>query len=524
MKVSETFSENIDKWLEELLCKYKPIEIKDDKVIRDAVYGFNLFYKHEVNIIDSPLLQRLRGIFQTALALYTYPSAVHSRFEHSLSCVGLSEKILQSIAAKNRDKIKNGTHTWAEVRMAALLHDAGHCALSHATEKIYGRFQIFEDLKKEDRKTFNDAQPHEIITYFIVKSKNFKKCLWDPIKDLYTSKGIPFCNLSEISPDRIANMILGIPPENNPELKFLAQIINGPFDVDKLDYLKRDGYFTGLQTAMDIDRLFITVGVSRNKETSEYVLSTDLSGVTVLEQVLFNKMLIFASVYHHHKVRSAFLRFLSVFELLKKERTQIKGCDFSSPFHFLRIDDYEIFNSLHTNLRLNEAIQQLKHRELFRRALIISRDTLKDEDSWRTLLRKLGGKGLEEINIKDIDEFSAYVRKEVAKRAQENEMNIHFDVPEPPRFTKAAKETKVRRSKIDDDIISLDDVYPTKGWVSGYAMYRYRIYVFCLPSKHEKVAKAAYEVLLANNIRLNPKAFHYAKQEESLIVELGLHK
>lgn len=509
-QVEAVFISEIEKWTTNLLKDYEIKRIRDDKVIRDAVYGFSLFYKHEINIIDSPLIQRLRGIFQTALTLFTYPSAVHSRFEHSLSCVGLSEKVLLSISGKNPKVIENNSHSWAEVRLAALLHDVGHCLLSHGSEGIYGNHTLFIRLRKENPKVFGGAQPHEIFSYFIIKSKAFKKHLLDPIKSLYKNENDSFCDLSKISQNRIADMILGHSPGGKSNSKYQAQIINGPFDVDKLDYLKRDGYFTGLQTSMDIDRLFITIATSVDQEKNERVLSTDLSGVTVLEQVLFSKMLIFATVYHHHKVRSALLAFKSIFELLSDlNGCKIKECDFTSPFHFLHMDDYELLNSIHQEPRLREAIDKLKNRILLQRALVISRDTMKDEQSWRSLIRKMGGE-IEKLDPLKSEGFSKYMRKKIAEESGCDPLHIYFDIPEPPRFGGIAKESKVRRYE-GDRLLCLDDIYPTKGWVSGYAMYRYRIYVFCLDSDRKRVAESAYRVLKANKIYLNKKAFIYAK-------------
>jgi len=241
------FESSINKFVATILDGYKPRKVFDDKIIRDAIFGFNIFYKHEINVIDSPVMQRLRRIRQTSLAFHTYPSATHSRFEHSLNCVGLAEKVLESVARKKPEFARKGTPTWAEVRLAALLHDCGHGPFSHASEEFLEEFDEFERLKDENPSLFKRAQPHEILSYFIVKSKPFKELLWRPIIRLYTSKDGRFCDLSAVKFDRVALMIIGKEHPDKPEHKYLTQIVNGPFDIDKLDYLLRDGYFTGLQ-------------------------------------------------------------------------------------------------------------------------------------------------------------------------------------------------------------------------------------------------------------------------------------
>lgn len=83
-KQVEEFKERIEKFVCELFLVYKPRKIKDRKVIHEAISGSNIFFEHEIAIIDSPLLQRLRRIHQNGLAYLTYPTSIHTRFDHTL--------------------------------------------------------------------------------------------------------------------------------------------------------------------------------------------------------------------------------------------------------------------------------------------------------------------------------------------------------------------------------------------------------------------------------------------------------
>ena len=98
-------------------------------------------------------------------------------------------------------------------------------------------------------------------------------------------------------------------PEDNAHRRYETDIINGPLDVDKLDYLTRDSYFTGINLAVDIDRLLPSLRITkvRNDERArdESRLVVDYRGIAVVEQLLFARMVLYDTVYHHHKVRAA---------------------------------------------------------------------------------------------------------------------------------------------------------------------------------------------------------------------------
>lgn len=492
---NKTLAEKIEEWLNSILSSYEPRKIRDKKVIRDPILGFNMLYKHEINLIDSPLLQRLRGIFQTSLALYTYPSAIHSRFEHSLGCVALAEKFLHAVEEEN------GTAR-AEVRLAALLHDCGHGPFSHASEKIYGQYKIFDDLEKEFPEIFISGKPkaHEILGYLIIKSKAFEN-LFKKIIGLYDHEP-PFGDLSKVDLGKVAKMILG-QRENHRE-KYLAQIINGPFDVDKLDYLQRDGYFTGLQMLLDLDRLFITVGTYSESSTSEKVLCVDISGATALEQLLFNKMLIYSSVYHHHKVRSGLCSFLALFEKIKNNSWTINGLSFSDPVDFLKVDDYDIFNSLHNSEELSKEVRHLKLRSLLKRALVIGEPLMEDDISSISFSR-----------YKDKESALLSLRDAIAKAAKVSTNDIFIDFPDAAGLHRTAIEAMVRLSP--DTAVPLLEIFPVQGWSTGYSQFRYRVYIFCPYGKEEAVARATYKVLKDENIRLKRTAFELAKHSKTFI-------
>src|SRR5438067_9564604 len=90
----------------------------DEKLIRDPIFGFQRVKPYELLVIDSPLFQRLRGIFQTSVTYLTYPASIHTRFEHSLNCLSLSRKVIDALM---RQRASISEEAQAEISLAALL-------------------------------------------------------------------------------------------------------------------------------------------------------------------------------------------------------------------------------------------------------------------------------------------------------------------------------------------------------------------------------------------------------------------
>jgi len=487
--------QQIEEYLTELLDGYKPKRYRDDKVIRDTIGGFVRLYPHEVAVVDSPLFQRLRHIFQTSLAIFTYPSANHSRFEHSLGCLSMADKIIHAIEKKSPGMLT--IQEQYEIRLAALLHDVGHGPFSHASESYYETYEEIRAIKEEEPDLFKEASAHEILGYFILKAKKFKE-FWQNIVDLYEPEGTDKKVLRHIIIDHIPPLILGKPFDKNK--RFIAQIINGPFDVDKLDYLQRDGYFSGIQTALDIERLFLTIGVHTDTRTGIQSLYTDVSGATVLEQLMFNKMILFSCLYHHHKVRAALLGIHFLFDMIKNDETHklnINGLELKSVVDYLRVDDYDVFKSAHIAEELSKVIKRIKNRNLLMRALVICPLSLKD--SRTPMFSSLQG--------------NKNLREEIRKAICNNDIqlnDVYIDCPKPPKFLGGTLESCIRLT--EKDFITLESLYPVSGWVSGYAEYRYRGYIFSTPGKESAVGRRAYNILNENGLELNEKAFLLARR------------
>ena len=276
---------SVDKISKEIGGDYadSPIIYPDSKIIRDTVWGFHDLNPCFLVLLDSPYLQRLRHIHQTALTFHTYPSAMHSRFEHSVGAWHISGLMLEAIERRQKEKVSKGIRF--EVRAAALLHDTGHGPFSHASEDIYGQNLIFDDIQKEDKETFLNASPSEILTWCLLHSPSFAK-IWKCAVDSAREDGI-IDSGDNPSIDSVGRMILGTSHDLPHDLKPFKDIVNGPFDADKLDYLTRDGHFTGLQVPVDSDRLLW--GIRLAESGGELVLAVDASSISALEQIIFSK-------------------------------------------------------------------------------------------------------------------------------------------------------------------------------------------------------------------------------------------
>lgn len=435
--------------------------------------------------MDAPCFQRLRNIFQTSLALYTYPCAVHSRFEHSLGVAILAEKMLEAIGRKG---VPLAPVLKLETRLAALLHDLGHGPFSHTSERFYEGFDDFELIKSENRDLFADAAASEILTYCLLTSDSFNR-LWNRVVELYGSE----CpHLREVKLSRIASMIVGSDHEVGPEARFYRQIVNGPFDADKLDYLSRDGYFTGLHIAVDVDRLLHTIKVIfTNAETELGVVS---SGASILEQVLFAKTQLFSTLYHHHKVRAAHRLLLQLMESMAENSIRPRNLDLRDPASYIALDDYD-FLSYKGSPHVDNIIDKIKCRNLPMRALVLTYPCFMDHED-REKFSNLA------------DEDFQKLEKDIAHALSLPFGSVIVDSPEKPRLLGTGQAVV---ELAPGTAVPLQELYPAGAWATAYAGYRQACYVFTTAHDRRRVAYAAIQAFNDRGVRLKETAKLLAK-------------
>jgi HD superfamily phosphohydrolase len=165
---------DLDRYVSESLDNYNFYKVDRRKILYDAVLGTHELSPLEVSIIDSPFVQRLRGIHQTSLAFLTFPSARHSRFEHS---IGVSIMADRMGTALNKYLIKFMSLKEIEIgikelRIAGILHDIGHGPFSHTSEDIIAQLPSIK--KMYEKNEFKKLKPHELIAFKLLNSGSFK--------------------------------------------------------------------------------------------------------------------------------------------------------------------------------------------------------------------------------------------------------------------------------------------------------------------------------------------------------------
>ena len=242
--------------------------------ITDPIHDFIRLNKTERQIIDTPVFQRLRRIKQLSGAHLIYPGAQHTRFEHSLGVMHIASMAgtsLQSKGITRNDDIIN-------LRLAALLHDIGHGPFSHLFEEV---------LQRKKKKSHEQIGKQIILKTEIgdILSKNgFNKKL---IHDLAMGEG---------------------------KLQFMNEIVSGALSADMMDYLLRDGYFTGAEHAkIDHNRITYSLDVYKNK------LALDHSSLVNFETMMISRFQMFKAVYFHKTVRAGEVMLLEAMTLADDE-------------------------------------------------------------------------------------------------------------------------------------------------------------------------------------------------------------
>ncbi len=304
------------------------------KIINDPVYGFitiddNFIY----HIISHPYYQRLRRIHQMAFAELVYPGAVHSRLHHSLGAYHLLRNALQEL--KGKGALISGEEEQA-VKIAVLLHDIGHGPYSHALENI-----LIKDVSHED------------ISLMIMQKMNeeFEGKMQMAI-DIFT---------------------------NTYSKKFLHQLVSGQLDVDRMDYLIRDSFFTGVtEGIIGYDRIIKMLTVHDGE------LMIEEKGIYSIEKFLVSRRFMYWQVYLHKTVLCAEKMLGKIIERAREIRASAASEVFNKFLHkkyeaknreeflenFCLLDDYDVLFSIKSWVNHPDKILSLLSKSLVNRNLL----------------------------------------------------------------------------------------------------------------------------------------------------------
>jgi hypothetical protein len=316
--------------------------------------------------------------------------------------------------------------------------------------------------------------------------------------------------------NQVADLILG--SWENPSTKYLADMINGPFDADKLDYLFRDGHFSGLPLQIDLDRLWYSVQILAVKrpKNEPRMLVMSINGTTPLEQILFSKMVLFNSLYQHHKVRTCDCMLKAIYEYCTQTGETICNMNLKKATDFLWLTDDKIYSEAErrpSHDELHKLIHSLKFRRLLKRALIISRTTVEDPSKdvfGYTALKKFST----ELKEKDpeLRQLAVKIWEDAGKPCPI--LEIWIDLPKLPPIG-AADDTYVNKGTFGaPDFVKLKDIFRVDDWAQTYAEHNWRGHVFCPDDDdiRRKISKSAQNVLEKEfSIKFNDSAFKLCK-------------
>ena len=387
---------------------------KKTTLIKDLVWGMMEFRPPDVEIIDCPIMQRLRGIKQLGVTSQIYPSAEHSRFSHSLGVAHASRRYLSEIASTETQlRVKTSTkleHSEGEISVyrfsddpdydwlgdvvvhAALLHDCGHFAFSHATEAaIHDNLDHYKignitarrliDLISDKISGLRNPRIAELFSVVIVLSDRFR--------EFYQNVVLQTNSLKETD-DRLsalAMLIMGRPFRS--DFPGVAQIISSnEVDADKVDYVQRDSRLCNIPVGVDVARLFYRSCFLRlsgsqlrqlGQESTEpkiyFVLNA--SGVDTAEEMAHSRSVLFHRVYRHKTTR--LLERVWSKDLFDKTTTQKGAGQVTSSMADIWSRTEESFLSAPTNPsgRKSGLHSSIRLRRIPRRVAILTQDVVR---------------------------------------------------------------------------------------------------------------------------------------------------
>lgn len=429
-----------------------------EKAIRDPLYGFIDLSQKETQVIDSEIFRRLQFIKQLSHAYVVYPTAVHTRFEHSLGTVYVANKMAEELELSDSDK--------EIVRLSTLLHDVGHGPFSHLFEQIIGKINP------------NQLEPHEKISRIMINE--------DP--ELDSCLGSKKNQIIELLKKEFDPMI-------EPTKSLHSDIISSGLDADKLDYLRRDSYHIGVAYGQfDLDRILHTL--STTTKGSKIII--DSKGKDAVENYRLGRYLMHAQVYEHHARLVADNMFLKALDIainqenvLDKDLLKFDPAKENTEFlkFYKSLDDYSIYQKIIDSDKSKiskDILINIKRRKLLKRSCEFTPNDLGENEDVNTELMKMKPEKFEEISNEIADSLSL----------QHHEMIFHKSQIKIKLYSKG--EILFRHK---DKILDLEGVSPISAKDS---VIKYYVFGPSDKSIREKIAKK-----IADRLGVEPNKISY---------------
>ena len=423
------------------------------KVIRDPLHGYIELDELACSIIDTVEMQRLRRIRQLGFSYLVYPGANHTRFEHSLGTYHLMNVLLDRLGmARDADE---------ELIVASLIHDVGHGPYSHVTEPLIQKFT---------------GASHEDIGYVLSTDGEVKERDSEPSAPTIAE----VVEAYRLDRRKIQSYIKGERTGNRTS-RDISRILNGEIDVDKMDYLVRDSYYTGVAYGV-VDNMRLIQGL--DFFNGELVI-TD-KGILPAEYLLFSRFLMHPTVYNHHTSRIAQLMFLSALEAFINAECESESELKDKAASLRMMDDAEISTTLRNAEGYpKEMMTRINERRLFKRAIYAKINTLDAEVA-------------EELRDERV---RSEIEAEISRRAGVDKKYVLLDFQSREYEELEESEAKVAVNKPlqgSRELKSLREVSPLVSMLSRAFHENYKIGVYTPEKYRAEVKNAAEKVLWTN--------------------------
>jgi len=432
-----------------------------------------------------------------------------------------------------------------ELRLAALLHDAGHSLLSHTSERVYGKIPMLQaaadeltDLAAAEKKA------GEVISFCLSRTGALNEYLQRAKSKLMKECDVP--DEFDVEPDMVSVSLLIIGRSRHPLTQFVGDIVSSGFDADKLDYLLRDAAAAGLPLRYDLERYLATVYLPESKLNDgqgqlqrlyKRVGTTNLEreapkgderfpyfrcfrlklpkrSMNTIEQVTICKLMLYSYIYHHPKVRAAegfFERLLS--RVVQNQKSSGKS-DSQIVSLFMDLDDSGLHGQefLHSSDGLTARFSYRLISRLISRVVyeIVSSPSGVEAKLLGDFFSKLGDPGAKNTILERVGDAMG---KELSKRRSELGSNpkdaclkagAWLDVPSLPTFEGMDELIGETRGK---EPVRIGDIFPINKWTEAYHAHRYAVRVYSFSEYCADVAVAARKAL-GEITRITDPAFY----------------